>query len=92
KYVEGHIHYDGTPEVMSDYALLARACGASIIGGCCGTMPIHLKAMRYALDNNPVGDVPSLDQISKSLGPFSSETDGTGDGPKPVRVRRGQRK
>ena len=92
KYIEGHIHYDGTPEVMSDYALLARACGASIIGGCCGTMPIHLKAMRYALDNNPVGDVPSLDQISKSLGPFSSETDGTGDGPKPVRVRRGQRK
>ena len=92
KYIEGHIHYDGTPEVMSVYALLARACGASIIGGCCGTMPIHLKAMRYALDNNPVGDVPSLDQISKSLGPFSSETDGTGDGPKPVRVRRGQRK
>jgi 5-methyltetrahydrofolate--homocysteine methyltransferase len=92
EYVNGAIHYNGTPEIMASYATLAMDAGANIIGGCCGTMPIHLKAMRYALDNNPVGDVPSLDQISKSLGPFSSETDGTGDGPKPVRVRRGQRK
>ena len=40
KYVEGHIHYDGTPELMGQYARLARDCGARIIGGCCGTMPI----------------------------------------------------
>ena len=31
KYVEGHIHYDGTPELMADYAEMARNCGASII-------------------------------------------------------------
>ena len=92
KYVDGHIHYDGTPEVMAEYAVLARACGATIIGGCCGTMPAHLKAMRRALDNYEVRDVPSLSEISKALGPFSSETDGTGDGPKPARVRRGQRR
>ena len=92
KYVDGHIHYDGTPEIMAEYAILAKACGASIIGGCCGTMPIHLKAMRKALDNSTKIELPTLDQISKVLGPFSSETDGTGDGPKPVRVRRGQRR
>jgi 5-methyltetrahydrofolate--homocysteine methyltransferase len=91
KYVEGHIHYDGTPEVMAEYALLARASGASIIGGCCGTMPVHLSAMREALDNSPVGEKPTLDQISAALGGFSSESDGTGDGPKPERVRRGRR-
>jgi len=28
KYVDGHIHYDGTPELMADYAALARDCGA----------------------------------------------------------------
>ncbi len=39
KYVDGHIHYDGTPELMADYAVLSRDCGATIIGGCCGTTP-----------------------------------------------------
>lgn len=50
KYVDGHIHYDGTPELMGEYAAMARDCGAKIIGGCCGTMPEHLRAMREALD------------------------------------------
>ncbi|MGR3585347.1 MAG: betaine--homocysteine S-methyltransferase, partial [Pseudooceanicola nanhaiensis] len=45
KYVDGHIHYDGTPELMADYAVMARDCGATIIGGCCGTMPEHLEKM-----------------------------------------------
>jgi len=92
KYVDGHIHYDGTPEVMATYALLARACGASIIGGCCGTMPAHLKAMRKALDGNPCGEKPTLKQISLALGEFSSKSDGTGDEARPERVRRGKRK
>ena len=92
KYVDGHIHYDGTPEVMAEYAVLARACGATIIGGCCGTMPAHLKAMRRALDNYKVRDVPSLSEISKALGPFSSLSDRIGDEPKPARIRRGKRK
>src|SRR6056297_2851874 len=41
KYHDGHIHYDGTPELMGEYAVLARDAGATIIGGCCGTMPEH---------------------------------------------------
>ena len=48
KYVEGHIHYDGTPELMARYVVMARDAGASIIGGCCGTLPEHLVAMREA--------------------------------------------
>ena len=55
KFVEGHIHYDGTPELMADYAVLARDCGARIIGGCCGTTPAHLRAMRAALEATPQG-------------------------------------
>ncbi|NNE53292.1 MAG: betaine--homocysteine S-methyltransferase, partial [Sulfitobacter sp.] len=55
KYVDGHIHYDGTPELMAQYAVMARNCGASIIGGCCGTMPEHLRLMREALDTTPKG-------------------------------------
>jgi 5-methyltetrahydrofolate--homocysteine methyltransferase len=30
---------------MADYAVLARDLGVKIIGGCCGTTPIHIKAM-----------------------------------------------
>ncbi|MGY6536633.1 MAG: betaine--homocysteine S-methyltransferase [Pararhodobacter sp.] len=77
KYVEGEIVYDGTPELMANYAVLARDCGASIIGGCCGTMPVHLRAMRAALDTRPRGERPSLDAIVAALGAFSSARDGT---------------
>lgn len=79
KYHDGHIHYDGTPELMAEYAVLARDCGATIIGGCCGTMPVHLRAMREALETRETGPRPSLDQITAILGGFSSANDGTGD-------------
>ena len=79
KYHDGHIHYDGTPELMAEYAILARDCGAKIIGGCCGTMPDHLRAMRAALENTPRGPRPTLETIAEKLGGFSSASDGTGD-------------
>lgn len=79
KYVNGHIHYDGTPELMANYAAMARDSGATIIGGCCGTTPAHLEKMREALDSRPRQGRPSLDQITLALGPFSSASDGTGD-------------
>ncbi|PIB25155.1 methionine synthase I [Amylibacter kogurei] len=91
KYVDGHIHYDGTPELMAQYAVLARNSGAKIIGGCCGTMPNHLRAMRKALEETLVGAPPTLDEIAAALGGFSSESDGTdGGGPKRRERRRGR--
>ena len=91
KYVEGHIHYDGTPDLMADYAVLARAAGARIIGGCCGTTPEHLRAMREALETRPVPERPTLDQIAARIGGFSSAVDGTGDGG-PVSAKRANRR
>ncbi|MEM1375317.1 MAG: betaine--homocysteine S-methyltransferase [Pseudomonadota bacterium] len=91
KYQDGHIHYDGTPELMADYAVLARNAGASIIGGCCGTTPEHLRKMRAALEETPRGEAPTLEEIAAALGGFSSESDGT-DGAKPERQRRGRRR
>ena len=91
KYHDGHIHYDGTPELMAEYAVLARDAGVRIIGGCCGPMPEHLRAMRAALESRPKGPVPTLEDISAHLGGFSSASDGT-DGEGPVRrERRGRR-
>ena len=91
KYHDGHIHYDGTPELMAEYAILARDAGVRIIGGCCGTMPEHLSAMRHALETRPKGPRPTLEDVNAHLGGFSSVSDGTdGAGPAP-RERRGKR-
>lgn len=92
KYHDGHIHYDGTPALMGEYAVLARDAGVKIIGGCCGTMPEHLKAMRHALETRPKGAVPAPEDITSRLGGFSSNSDGTGDtSGDPKRERRGRR-
>ncbi len=49
KYVDKQIHYDGTPEVMADYATKMKALGVSYIGACCGSTPTHIAAMKQAL-------------------------------------------
>jgi 5-methyltetrahydrofolate--homocysteine methyltransferase len=91
KYHDGHIHYDGTPELMAEYAVLARDAGATIIGGCCGTMSEHLRAMRHALETRPRGPRPTLDEIAAKIGGFSSASDGTGE-EAVGRERRGRRR
>jgi len=92
KYVDGHICYDGTPDLMADYAVMARDCGARIIGGCCGTMPEHLAKTREALEPRPRGERPTLEAIAQTLGGFSSAADGTGgDEPTSSRPRRRRR-
>ena len=91
RYVDGHIHYNGTPELMADYAVMARDAGARIVGGCCGTGPEHLRAMREALERRPRGEAPDLATVEAALGGFSSADDGSsGGGPK--RERRGRRR
>ncbi|MEM9735042.1 MAG: betaine--homocysteine S-methyltransferase [Pseudomonadota bacterium] len=93
RYVDGQIHYDGTPDLMAEYVCLARDAGARLIGGCCGTKPEHLRAMRAALERHQPGSRPSFDEIIARVGPFSSESDGTGDtGPAPERPRRRRRR
>ena len=53
QYVDGAIHFHGSPELMAQYALYARDAGATIIGGCCGTTPGHTASMVNALDSTP---------------------------------------
>jgi methionine synthase / methylenetetrahydrofolate reductase(NADPH) len=52
--VGGRIMYPADPEYFGEYALSFRDAGASIVGGCCGTTPLHIAAMRKALDSSPV--------------------------------------
>lgn len=47
--VEGRNIYLCSPEYMASFARKAIATGAQIVGGCCGTTPNHIRAMRAAI-------------------------------------------
>ena len=72
RWADGAIRYDGTPALMAKYACLARDAGARIIGGCCGTTPEHLRAMKAALDGHVTGPPPDLNSIETTLGVIST--------------------
>ncbi len=72
EYIDGKIVYSGTEEIMADYVRLAIDAGANIIGGCCGTTPGHVRAMRKALDTHNKGPAPGLEAIESTLGVISS--------------------
>jgi 5-methyltetrahydrofolate--homocysteine methyltransferase len=42
--------YDETPAFMADKARELLSAGVSIIGGCCGTTPAHIAALRAMVD------------------------------------------
>lgn len=64
--------YSGTPEIMADYACMARDAGARIIGGCCGTTAAHIRHMVDALASRPRGPAPSYAEIESRLGPVKN--------------------
>jgi 5-methyltetrahydrofolate--homocysteine methyltransferase len=64
--------YSGTPELMAHYARLAIDSGARIIGGCCGTTPAHVAAMRAAIDGHERGPRPTLAAIVAEVGPLTN--------------------
>jgi homocysteine S-methyltransferase len=68
-YVDGRYTYAATPEYFAESALKLARMGARIIGGCCGTTPDHIAAIRAALE----GFVPGSE-------PATLPTDGDGQG------------
>jgi 5-methyltetrahydrofolate--homocysteine methyltransferase len=48
--VDGKPYYHESPEFMADKAKVLAELGVSIIGGCCGTTPEHIAAIRNAVD------------------------------------------
>ena len=55
----GRTFYPATVDYFADYALTFKTVGATVIGGCCGTTPAHIAAMRIALDD-PTRAAPHL--------------------------------
>lgn len=77
KMVQGRMLYLATPEYMAEYARRYAQLGVSLIGGCCGTTPKHiremkkfLKAIRPVRHTAKVEDAPTLEIIP----PFKAKT------------------
>jgi len=51
--LEGRFVYAAEPDYFADMVPNLLEAGATIIGGCCGTTPAHVAAMRHALDDHP---------------------------------------
>jgi 5-methyltetrahydrofolate--homocysteine methyltransferase len=46
------VSYPETPDFMAEKARELVSLGVSIIGGCCGTTPAHIKALRKMVDSH----------------------------------------
>lgn len=63
--VGGRIMYPADPDYFGEFALSFCQSGASIVGGCCGTTPAHIAAMRKALASAqeitpaPINELPA---------------------------------
>jgi len=49
--VKDKVVYPTSPEVMADYTEKFVKLGLNLIGGCCGTTPLHIKAMSPKIKN-----------------------------------------
>jgi homocysteine S-methyltransferase len=75
--VGGRIMYPADAEYFGNYAISFREAGASIVGGCCGTTPQHIAAMRKAFEITPIeiSEVSPLVGASEISEADSSETE-----------------
>jgi homocysteine S-methyltransferase len=71
------IYPHATPEYFAEFAAHARDLGARVIGGCCGTTPTEIAAIRAAIDaGRPVRTRLDADprEVAAALGEEQRET------------------
>lgn len=49
--IKGKVVYPASPKIMADYTEKFVKLGINLIGGCCGTTPLHIKAMSDKIKN-----------------------------------------
>jgi methionine synthase I (cobalamin-dependent)/5,10-methylenetetrahydrofolate reductase len=55
--VGGRVSYGASPSYFADFARQAVASGATIVGGCCGTTPSHIRRMREVMQQGAPASV-----------------------------------
>ena len=76
--VDGRTHYDLTPEQLAEFhSRHVRQYGVSIVGGCCGTTPEHLRHVVDAVrDLRPASRTPQSEpSVSSIYSPVTIEQD-----------------
>ncbi len=69
KIKEGMTVYEDTPDIFATAMVEISHIGATILGGCCGTTPEHIRAMRAALQ----GTKP----LKRVVKPYTAATSAT---------------
>src|SRR5205823_4117419 len=77
--VEGRTHYDLSPQELADFhARFISDLGVSVVGGCCGTTPEHLRVLvERVRDLTPAARTPEVEPGASSMYspvPFAQET------------------
>jgi 5,10-methylenetetrahydrofolate reductase len=63
-----------TPEYFGEFAARARSLGAGLIGGCCGTTPVQIAAIRAAIDERREATV-SVQARERDLPSYSTTSE-----------------
>jgi homocysteine S-methyltransferase len=72
RLVEGRYMYLSSPEYFAKYAQRLLRIGVRVLGGCCGTTPEHVRAMRRAVRAMRPSEIvahPHLSQVRVESGP-----------------------
>ena len=69
--VGGQVVYPhSTPDYFAEFAVQATALGARVVGGCCGTTPAQIAAVRHAFDSGRVASASiEVDEPELALAP-----------------------
>src|SRR4051794_10867974 len=68
------IYPHAAPEYFAEFAAHARALGAKVIGGCCGTTPTEIAAIRRAVDEGRAPRAP-LEIVERELAASTERAD-----------------
>jgi homocysteine S-methyltransferase len=74
----GRTRYTATPEYVARFVPAYLEVGARIIGGCCGTRPVHIAALRRAIDD-PTSVEPITLEIAERSEPIAGGTHPTSE-------------
>lgn len=82
--IDNRFFYVSTPDYFAEYAVHFAQAGVRLIGGCCGTTPLHTAAMRKALDEHYGKKSPfaaaSVPEITSTVVQTNGKTTSNGAG------------
>ncbi|MSQ15461.1 MAG: bifunctional homocysteine S-methyltransferase/methylenetetrahydrofolate reductase [Dehalococcoidia bacterium] len=81
--IDGRFLYLSSPAYFGEYARRFVEAGAKIIGGCCGTTPQHIKAMKESIAYLQPAQTRSV-IVSQQLEPLQEEATAAKEAPTPL--------